>query len=186
LVVVPAAGRLFYTTTTESEELKMSDFSKEELEKMLEEKQKEGQVPTEKVTTIAEANTTSVTSLSDLERYAKGTVVQLPDFAEGQPFVARMRRPSMLVLAKSGKIPNNLLHTANGLFNQNTSSDTFDEDNMSMLADMYDVCRIIAESALVEPTLDEIEKAGLELSDNQMMAIFSYTQVGVEALKNFR
>ena len=57
----------------------------------------------------------NITSLSDLQTYAAGTIVRFPDFAEGQPFVARVRRPSMLVLAKQGKIPNTLLTAAGEL-----------------------------------------------------------------------
>lgn len=126
----------------------------------------------------------SVTSVSDLQAYAAGVVVRLPDFAEGQPFVARIRRPSLLVLAKSGKIPNTLLHTANELFSKGGGG--LDSDNIGMLGDMYDIMHIICESALIHPTLQEIESAGLQLSDDQMMAIFNYSQAGVNALESFR
>ena len=39
---------------------------------------------------------------------------------------------------------------------------------------------------MIEPTYDDVINAGLELSDDQMMAIFNYTQSGVKALENFR
>lgn len=125
---------------------------------------------------------TTVTSFEDLQRYARGTIVKLPDFAEGQPFVARMRRPSMMALVKVGKIPNSLLVTANEMFN-GKSADTDDEDVMS---NMFGVMEVICETALIEPTYQQIKDAGLELSDDQIMAIFNYTQVGVQALDNFR
>lgn len=124
----------------------------------------------------------TVTSFEDLQRYARGTIVKLPDFAEGQPFVARMRRPSMMSLVKVGKIPNSLLITANEMFN-GKSADTDDEDVMS---NMFGVMEVICETALIEPTYQQIKDAGLELSDDQIMAIFNYTQVGVQALDNFR
>lgn len=126
----------------------------------------------------------SVTSITDLQSYARGTVVRFPDFAEGQPLVARVRRPSMLSLAKGGKIPNSLLSTASSLFAGDGSA--LDTDNKQMLSDMYDVCHIICESCLVEPTLADIERAGMELSDDQIMAIFNYTQTGIKALEPFR
>lgn len=126
----------------------------------------------------------SVTSLSDLQKYSEGTVVRLPDFAEGQPFVAKLRRPSMLILAKSGKIPNALLGTANELFMKGSGG--LDTDDPSMLGNFYDTCKVICEASLIEPTLDDIEAAGLELTDNQLMAIFSYSQSGVKALEPFR
>lgn len=125
-----------------------------------------------------------VTSIADLQSYRSGKIVQLPDFAEGQPLIARVRRPSMLVLAKRGKIPNTLLGTAANLFAK--GGDGMDADNTQMLADMYDVCHIIAESTLIEPTLADIESVGLELTDDQMMAIFNYSQVGTKALESFR
>lgn len=126
----------------------------------------------------------AVTSISDLQRYSGGTIVRLPDFAEGQPFVARLKRPSLLVLAKSGKIPNSLLSTAAQLFSKGGSG--VDTDNENMLSDVYGICEVLCEAALIQPTLAEIKAAGLELSDDQLMAIFNYTQVGVEALKSFR
>lgn len=125
-----------------------------------------------------------ITSVSDLHVYGQGRVVRLPDFAEGQPFVVRIRRPSMLVLAKQGKIPNSLLASANSLFS--AGSGGLDADNPKMLADVYDVCEIIAEASLLDPTYQQIKDAGIELSDNQMMAIFSYTQNGIRALESFR
>ena len=124
-----------------------------------------------------------VTSIYDLQRYAKGQIVRLPDFAEDQPFIARMRRPSLLIMAKSGKIPNRLLSTATNLFNGGNDKNA---NTDSLLSDTYDVCEAIAEAALVEPTLSEIKSSGMELSDNQLIAIFNYAQRGIEALDNFR
>jgi len=127
---------------------------------------------------------TQITSLQTLQTYAQGTVVRFPDFGEGQPFVARVRRPSMLVLAKQGKIPNTLLITAGELFSKGGGA--IDADNENMLGDMYNIMDIIATAALIQPSMEEIKTAGLELSDDQMMAIFNYTQTGVKALNSFR
>ena len=125
-----------------------------------------------------------ITTLADLQNYAKGTVVRLPDFAEGQPFVARLRRPSMLVLAKQGKIPNSLLSAAGELFSK--GGEAMDADNENMLSEVYDICKIICSASLLQPTMVEIESAGIELSDEQIMAIFNYSQSGVKALESFR
>lgn len=125
-----------------------------------------------------------VTTISDLQSYAQGTVVRFPDFGDGQPFVARVRRPSMLVLAKQGKIPNSLLATAGELFSKGGGA--MDADNENMLGNMYNIMDIIATAALIQPSMEEIRSVGLELSDDQMMAIFNYTQTGVKALEPFR
>lgn len=122
-----------------------------------------------------------VTSISQLNEYAKGQLVELPSFGEGQPFFARLRRPSMLALAKSGKIPNSLLATANRMFD--SSLDTKSEN---MLKDFYMVMETILEAAFVEPTYQEIKDAGVQLSDDQLIFVFNYTQQGVRALDQFR
>ena len=122
-----------------------------------------------------------VTSISQLNEYAKGQLVELPSFGEGQPFFARLRRPSMLALAKSGKIPNSLLATANRMFDS-----SLDIKNDNMLKDFYMVMETILEASFVEPTYQEIKDAGVQLSDDQMIFVFNYTQQGVKILDQFR
>lgn len=124
-----------------------------------------------------------VTSLEQLKQYANGNIVRLPDFAEGQPFVAKLKRPSILGMAKQGKIPNSLLVKTNELFVQSGSLDT--EEN-SMMQEIYDVIDLIADETFVEPTYKEIKSTGIELTDEQMMFIFNYSQQGVKALESFR
>jgi len=124
----------------------------------------------------------NVTSLETLKSYTSFAVVQLPDFAEGQPLVAKVKRVSMLALAKVGKIPNSLLAIADGLFKGGATKQT----SSNPMADMYDLCRIMAESCLVSPSLAEIEEAGQELTDEQLVAILNFTQKGVKALEPFR
>ena len=125
-----------------------------------------------------------VTSIMDLQRYAQGQVVRFPDFAEVQPFVAKVRRPSLMVLAKQGRIPNGLLESAGELFSKGGIG--ADHADANTLTNMYDITRIVCEACLVSPTLKQIEEAGMSLSDQQITAIFSYTQVGVKALEQFR
>lgn len=129
------------------------------------------------------AKTEQVTSLEQLKQYVNGNIVRLPDFAEGQPFVAKLKRPSILGMAKQGKIPNSLLVKTNELFVQSGSLDT--EEN-SMMQEIYDVIDLIASETFVEPTYDEIKSTGIELTDEQMMFIFNYSQQGVKALESFR
>lgn len=129
------------------------------------------------------AKTEQVTSLEQLKQYVDGNIVRLPNFAEGQPFVAKLKRPSILGMAKRGRIPNSLLVKANELFVQSGSLDT--EEN-SMMQEIYDVIDLIASETFVEPTYNEIKSTGIELTDEQMMFIFNYSQQGVKALESFR
>lgn len=143
-----------------------------------------GQPQVQQVQPVNCSEMMNITSVTDLQSYAVGTVVRFPDFAEGQPFVARVRRPSLLVLAKQGKIPNTLLSVAGELFTKGGGG--MDSDNEGMLGDMYDIMYIICEASLMQPTMKDIEGAGLSLSDDQLMAIFNYSQTGVKALESFR
>lgn len=122
-----------------------------------------------------------VTSLADLQVYAQGQVVELPGFFSEEPFVARLRRPSLLALTKSGKIPNALLSAANELFTgKQDKSDPVD------LSEIMGVLEVICESALLEPTYKEVVDAGLTLTDEQYTAIFNFSQRGIKALEPFR
>ena len=122
-----------------------------------------------------------VTSLADLQVYAQGQIVELPGFFSEEPFVVRLRRPSLLALTKSGKIPNALLSAANELFTgKQDKSDPVD------LSEIVGVVDVICEAAFVEPTYQQIKDIGLELTDEQLMAVFNYSQKGIKALEPFR
>ena len=129
-------------------------------------------------------NKTNITSIEDLKQYASGQIVRLPDFAEGQPFVARLKRPSLLGMVKRGKIPNTLLVRANELFVQDGSG--FDPEEENMMSQMFDVLDLMATETFLEPTYQEIKDNGIELTDDQLMFIFNYAQQGVRALESFR
>ena len=125
-----------------------------------------------------------VTSIERLKDYAKGQIVQLPSFGEGQEFYARLKRPSMLSLAETGKIPKALLVTANQLFEKGGAG--FDSQDENFMPSMMKVIKEICSAAFVEPTYDEIMESGIELTDEQLMFVFQYTQTGIVALEPFR
>lgn len=131
------------------------------------------------------SNNLKLTTLEELQAYTQGQVVELPPFADGMPFVARIRRPSILVLAKGGKIPNDLLKAANDLFTGAPSSNKKGMDD-NTLAQMYDIFDIICEASFIEPSYQDIKSVGLELTDEQYAFIFNYSQRGITALKSFR
>lgn len=130
--------------------------------------------------------TLKVVSLNELRKIAQGELVELPSFVAGVPFVARMRRPSLQSMAKSGKIPNPLLTKANELFFRGMDKTEVDLEDEELLINSYDVYRLVAEASLISPTLEEIESTGLELTDQQLIAIYNYSQIGIEALLPFR
>ncbi len=121
-----------------------------------------------------------VTPLTDLVEYAKGEIVELPPFHDGAPFVARLKRPSMMMLMKTGKIPNSLLLTANSLFAGDNSNSKIEDEYYS---EVLDVIEILAEASFVEPLWSDLQEAGVELTDEQYTFLFNYTQSGVKAVE---
>lgn len=126
----------------------------------------------------------AITSIEELKQYAQGEIVELPPFAPTQPFVAKLKRPSLLAMAKNGKIPNELLVKTNELFMNDGTAVNASDDNM--LKEIFSVIDTIAGEVFVQPTYREIKKAGIQLTDEQMLFIFNYTQTGVKNLENFR
>lgn len=125
-----------------------------------------------------------LTTLSDLEKYSKGQLVELPPFAEEQPFVARIKRPSMLQMVANGTIPNILLIKAQSLFLEQTEG--FDPDDENMMKEMLQILEIVAKESLLEPKYEQIKECGLQLTDDQLMFLYNYSQQGVNILEPFR
>lgn len=122
-----------------------------------------------------------VTNIEDLKKVAQGEVIQLPQFSQGIPFNARVKRVSLLNLVRKGVVPNKLLSAAEELFYGKQSS----KENVD-LTQMTDVMYIMAENALIEPSIEDLKSVGLELTDEQIVALFNYTQEGVSELDSFR
>ena len=132
---------------------------------------------------IQQQQVPQVTSIDTLKSYSIGKIERLPDFADGQPFYARIRRPSLLKMVKNGKIPNTLLSTANKLFT--SSIDDNDVENPQMMENLFAVMDSICEASFVEPTYKQIVDSGIELTDEQYMFIFDYSQNGAKSLAPF-
>ncbi len=128
-----------------------------------------------------------VCTLEDLKKAFGGEIVDLPGFSSEMPvFTVRLRRPSLMAMVKNGKIPNDLLTEANTLFTRGAAgSMNTNISNPSAMKDMFDIIDALCEAAFVEPTYKDIKSIGVELTDEQLLAVFNYTQNGVDALKQF-
>jgi hypothetical protein len=115
-----------------------------------------------------------ITKKEDLQKFNEGEIVELPSFDDNTPFVAKLKRPSLLALCKGGQIPNTLLGSAQELFEGKQKSD------IKKYAEILDV---VLTAAMVEPQYGEVE--GI-LTDMQKLAIFAFTQSGIKALIPFR
>lgn len=122
-----------------------------------------------------------ILTFDKLQDINDSAIVELPPFGDGTPFIARLKRPSMLRLCKQGVIPNSLLNQATSLFTSGNES-----LSKVSITEIYDICEIMCAASFVNPTYEEITEAGIELTDEQIMAVFQYSQGGVKALENFR
>lgn len=122
----------------------------------------------------------TITTIDELRMMAQGEVVKFPSYQSGQDIYVRMKRPSLLKLIEKGKIPNALLTAANTLFAGDVGQGL--EQDEGMLKEILSVIDILAEASFVEPSWKDIIEAGIELTDEQYMFIFNYTQKGVNAL----
>lgn len=122
------------------------------------------------------------TSIESLNKIAEGEVVSLPPFVDGQEFCARLKRPSFLGMVQSGKFPNALLNTANELFSKTDKKSTGEQTS---LQEISEIVLIVLKEAMLEPTYQQLEEIGLQLTDEQQMAIFQYTQTGLKKLSTF-
>lgn len=136
----------------------------------------------EKKTTDKKQEELKVSTLTALEKVRQGEIVQLPGWNEDEPFVARLRRVSLMGLLRRGAsvIPNDLVAAAQKLYEGNASKSnaTFEET-----ARVYNI--VIAE-ALVEPSLKTLEDAGIDLTEAQRDEIYLYALRGTKALETFR
>ena len=122
----------------------------------------------------------NITSLEELKIMAQGEVIELPPFITGKRFIVRVRKPSLLNLIRKGVIPNKLLSAAEELFYGKKASVGVD------LKQLTDVMFIMAENAIAEPSVQDLNSIGLELTDDQLVALFNYTQGGIIELESFR
>ena len=126
----------------------------------------------------------TVTPLETMRLASQGSLVNIPGFGDGDTITVRLRKPNMLTLAKMGKIPNELLNEAMGLFEkQKKDKQNFSGDELSKI---HDFMTIFCEACLVEPTYKQMTESGIELTQEQMTFIVSYAQGGVKSLKSFR
>ena len=122
----------------------------------------------------------AVTSLENLKKLSEGQEVELPGWDE-EPFICKLKRPSLLGLVEGGQIPNPLLNAAYILFKgAKTQKDVLN------LKDQKEILDIVARAAMVEPTYQQLKDIGLELTDLQLLDIYNFTQLGVRSLISFR
>lgn len=124
-----------------------------------------------------------VVKIEELKKYAEGHEIELSGFVYGENFTVKLKRPSLVTMAQSGSIPNPLLGEASALFKDGINEANTGAESFKNLSDLL---IIIAKDALLEPTYEEFEKAGLTLTDVQLMQIYNFANDGIDRVKFFR
>ena len=123
-----------------------------------------------------------ITDLSAVaEKHGAVQTITLPGWGGDDAFICKAKRPSLFNMAATGLIPNPLLNTVQQLFTadaKKVNAIELDKQAKALIA--------MARYALVAPTYDEIIEAGLVLTDEQLLAIYSFALGGVAALEPFR
>lgn len=132
-------------------------------------------------------NELKVTTIEEMKAGSAPQIVELPPFSQGHPFVAVLKRPSMFAMMRSGRIPNTLINEANKLFSSGPAAVVNNRiGDKNTMDELFSIIECICEDAFVEPTYKEIKEAGVELTDEQLMFVFAYSQQGVKSLEPFR
>ena len=121
----------------------------------------------------------NVTTISELKKNSAPTLVAISDFyGEGEIYM-ELKPASVMELAAKGTLPNELLGAVTSLFNKGLGSEV-------ELKKKYEAMREIARSVMASPTLEDLEKEDIKLTDKQLTEIYIFAMNGVKSLKAFR
>lgn len=100
---------------------------------------------------------------------------------DGGTVTVRLRRPSLVEMVVNDYIPNPLLSTVTKLFQANPQ-----ELEKVGETEQAQALHCIAARALVEPSMAQLQEAGVSLTDEQYMQVYAYVIGGTAALSTFR
>lgn len=140
-----------------------------------------------------------VFSIEDIKKQLDaGYEVELSGFdAEENPestFPCILRKVDLLQYAIRGKVPNVLAAQVEGLFEQKSESQKKKEiesiqerlGTYKGLKEHTEMLEWIAKESFVSPGYDEMEAAGIYLTQQQLNEVYIFQMQGVEALRSFR
>ena len=122
-----------------------------------------------------------ITNIEDIKK-SLDLEVELSGWTEDEPFRCVLRRPSMHQMVAGGTVPNPLIPTVERLFTATVPKEmTPDEQKRESEALIA-----IARATLREPSVAQLEEAGIQLTDNQIMEIYAFAITGAKGLDSFR
>ena len=113
------------------------------------------------------------------------SVIPIPGFDEGETFEIKVKKLSIVGLMSSGKIPNSLMKVVKDAFEGIKSSNGAENGESAVMDKAGEIGKlldIVCKEAMLEPTFDDVKDV---MNDAQKLAVFQFTQGGVDEVKPF-
>lgn len=113
------------------------------------------------------------------------SIISIPGFDEGETFEIKVKKLSIVGLMSSGKIPNSLMQVVKDAFagiKSNTAENDADSSIMDKAGEIGKLLDIVCTEAMLEPKFVDVKDV---MNDAQKLAVFQFTQGGVEQAKTF-
>lgn len=113
------------------------------------------------------------------------SIIPIPGFDEGETFEIKVKKLSIVGLMSSGKIPNSLMQVVKDAFagiKSNTAGNDADASIMDKAGEIGKLLDIVCAEAMLEPKFEDVKDV---MNDAQKLAVFQFTQGGVEQAKMF-
>lgn len=113
------------------------------------------------------------------------SVIPIPGFDEGETFEIKVKKLSIVGLMSSGKIPNSLMKVVKDAFEGIKSSNGTENSESAVMDKAGEIGKlldIVCKEAMLEPTFDDVKDV---MNDAQKLAVFKFTQGGVEEVRPF-
>ena len=126
-------------------------------------------------------------------REKSNAIIQIPGFDPGEVFDIKVRKLSLVGLISSGKIPNSLMKVVKDAFaglkssvaaevGDDNAGSNKDSDVIDKAGDIGKLLNIVCAEAMLEPKFEDVKDV---MNDAQMLAVFQFTQGGVQAVEPF-
>ena len=112
------------------------------------------------------------------------SIIPIPGFDAGETFEIKVKKLSIVGLMSSGKIPNSLMQVVKDAFAgiKSAGAEADESAIMDKASDIGKLLDIVCAEAMLEPRFEDIKDA---MNDAQKLAVFQFTQGGVEEAKSF-
>lgn len=134
----------------------------------------------------------SVTTVEELAKIKNTFVVELPPFADGSKLTVELKNPSIIDMVCSGRIYNPIIGDAMKVIGEEVKENVSEaekeareEQSRKAKIESIKFMKYVAESCLVNPTIEDINKYTGGLTDEQIFAIFDAVKLDAAKLSKF-